>query len=75
MIAFLRNILLTVAALSALWWIGGIIREVHTLDPRRLPDHDFLPEISRLMAAMAGMKVVKSIVIKKKIVNFVVKPL
>lgn len=48
--AFLRNSLLTVAALSALWWIGGILREVHTLDPRRLPDHDFLPEISRLMA-------------------------
>ena len=50
MTAFLRNILLTVAALTALLWVAGILREVHALDPRRLPDQDFLPEISRLMA-------------------------
>ena len=50
MISFLRNITAAAAALAAVLWISGILTDVHKLDPRRLPDHDFLPEICRLMA-------------------------
>jgi leucyl-tRNA synthetase len=56
--------------------INGKVRSVITIaadaDEKAIEEQALAD--SKVQAAMAGMKVVKAIVIKKKIVNFVVKP-
>jgi leucyl-tRNA synthetase len=56
--------------------INGKVRSVITVaadaDEKAIEEQALAD--SKVQAAMAGMKVVKAIVIKKKIVNFVVKP-